>query len=639
MWLPAVPCVQAQGQSASKPVVSGNSSGSSKKGTAAKPGTLKPAAPKKTAAKSSPTAKAPGSKEKGQPKAVVKVPAKPAPGKDKALTTAKKSKPAAPAAGKSPGKTVAANSKTLAKPSVKPAKSAPDKTQASAGTKKKSKPADNAPPAKTAGAGTVAAGKKTGAGKGRSLASSGLVQTASNFTNADGDRNDAGADSPNHDMFASRVFVPADLGQRFFGMPTGLPSALTFVSLMVDSTAPRTFSASNPDVAPPKRPVAPIDAMTARAAMAASAKKQSTFRPAPASVSDKFSLPDDKPGPLPASVGSDRRQAADFVTKAAPLSPAMPSDDFSGLGDFLHSRTASLTLKGGPDGAPGSAGDAGRDAGKTVVANPSARQGGNKPEAVKPPATAAASAPPVPARTAAPVLVAVQAPTAPATIPVFLKPGGNAASSSSPAARPPAQREEVFARSLALAATRVSENPQLESAAEPVLSRSMPTSAVLPLRVENTVMEKLPESLPAFDEPAIGSVDIQSAGRTEHDQKNNKVIYTGRVELNDKVVHLRGDRVEVFLKKTGNGIERLEASGHVMLRAQAGQPGSARMVSAGRVIYRPATGEITLREKPEVREGGKGGRAHVSTSPSTVMVIKSDGRILTEGPNRTIIAN
>lgn len=634
MWLPAVPCVQAQGSSASKSAASGKSSGSAKKGTAAKP-----AAPQKTAAKPSSTAKAAGSKEK--PKAVVKAPAKPAPGRDKALATAKKSKPATSAAGKPPVKTVAANSKTPARSSTKPAKSAPDKTRVVAGTKKKSKPADDAPPVKTSGAGHVAGGKKSETAKEKSPASSGVAQTASSLMDArDADGDDAGADTRDHDMFASRIFVPADLGQRFFGMPTGLPSALTFVSLMVDSTAPRTFSASNPGVAPQKRPVAPMDAMAAQAAMEASAKKQSTFRPAPASVSDRFSMPDDKTGPVAASAGPDRRQAADFVTKAAPLPPAIPTDDFSGLGDFLHSRPASLTLKGGPDGASGSAGHTGRDAGGTTVANPSARQGAHKPEAVKPPATAAVTAPPVPVRAttpaSVPAKVEVKAPAVPATVPVFFKPAGNAASA---AASPPPPHGEVFARSLALAATRVSGSASPEPAAEPALPRSVPTSAVLPLKVENTFTEKLPESLPAFDEPATGSVEIQSAGRTEHDQRNNKVIYTGRVELNDKVVHLRGDRVEVFLKKNGNGIERLEASGHVMLRTLSARPGSGRMASAGRVIYHPATGEITLREKPEVREGGKGGKSHVSTSPSTIMVIKSDGRILTEGPNRTLIAN
>lgn len=150
-----------------------------------------------------------------------------------------------------------------------------------------------------------------------------------------------------------------------------------------------------------------------------------------------------------------------------------------------------------------------------------------------------------------------------------------------------------------------------------------------------TPADRLPETLPAFASPATGKVDIQSEGQTEYDQAANKVIYTGKVELNSRAVRLRGDRVEVFLKQ-GGCIERLEASGHVVLRTQATAKSSGHMASAGHAAYNLTTGEITLSDWPKIQGDSK---SHVSTAASTTMVLKADGRALTNGPNRTLISN
>jgi lipopolysaccharide transport protein LptA len=146
--------------------------------------------------------------------------------------------------------------------------------------------------------------------------------------------------------------------------------------------------------------------------------------------------------------------------------------------------------------------------------------------------------------------------------------------------------------------------------------------------------EKMPDRLPDFDAPASGKIDVQSDRQADYDQANNKVIFTGKVELNSAAMRLRAERVEVFMKKGGGGMERVEATGNVLMRTQDTANGPGQMASAGRASYNLKTGEITLSDWPKIQETGK---AHISTDPSTKMYMFTDGRLRTDGPNRTII--
>jgi lipopolysaccharide transport protein LptA len=160
----------------------------------------------------------------------------------------------------------------------------------------------------------------------------------------------------------------------------------------------------------------------------------------------------------------------------------------------------------------------------------------------------------------------------------------------------------------------------------------------LPMEISTDLMpanpEKMPDRLPDFDAPASGKIDVQSDRQADYDQANNKVIFTGKVELNSAAMRLRAERVEVFMKKGGGGMERVEATGNVLMRTQDTANGPGQMASAGRASYNLKTGEITLSDWPKIQETGK---AHISTDPSTKMYMFTDGRLRTDGPNRTII--
>lgn len=160
----------------------------------------------------------------------------------------------------------------------------------------------------------------------------------------------------------------------------------------------------------------------------------------------------------------------------------------------------------------------------------------------------------------------------------------------------------------------------------------------LPMEISNDLMpaipDKMPDQLPAFNAASSGKIDVQSDRQADYDQANNKVIFTGKVELNSAAIRLRAERVEVFMKKGGGGMERVEASGNVLMRTQDTASGPGQMASAGRALYNLKTGEITLSDWPKIQETGK---SHISTAASTKMYMFTDGRLRTDGPNRTLI--
>ena len=232
------------------------------------------------------------------------------------------------------------------------------------------------------------------------------------------------------------------------------------------------------------------------------------------------------------------------------------------------------------------------------------------------------------------------------------------------------ERERAFVRSLAEAAGSVTpadgklspDTPSSDPIAATTLMEQIPAEAVTSLRVDAATAQailtnaapdegaepapeisdettpasptEIPDRLPTFKAPTTGKIDIQSDRQADYDQENNKVIYTGKVELNSAAVRLRADRLEVFLKEGGGGMERVEASGNVVMRTRDTANAPGQMASAGRAGYSLKTGEITLSDWPKIQETSK---SHISTDPSTKMYLFTDGRLRTDGPNRTIL--
>lgn len=695
----------------------GSESGTAKKAGSSKSGSSKTSGAGGDSTRKAGTSKADAAKSKTVAKTSTKPASKPAAKTpDKEVAANKKSKnPSAESSKKPDAKEQAANSKKDAK-SGKSGKNAPEKAVAgNSSSRKKSGDAGNADSSKKSG-NAATASAKTSSGKTKS---SNTQDGKPDKTRASGLA--SGSSSKSGSGFSTRT------GLRLFGMPTGLPAAAGASAAMVaDSGGSARFSqagngqkttltTSTGAAAPaPLAPLVPphLDVAAARAAMEATARKQSVFHPAVVAVPEKPAIAATRPEPAPRPA-ADKSEPVAFVIKSSPVTTPPPADDSKGFGDYLFSRTigASLRMAGDSHAAPAH-GSPSADHSK-INRTPAGREAPENlelpepalttPKALPVVAKAPASLPAVPAEAAEPETKPAReaepepvnekkAPPAreqvkaekPASAPKLKEePELPASEMPEELAKAPtenddslSERERAFVQSLAKAAYKAADSGHLpekhsefahsiatsattvveESRTEKVSTRSVPVSMVTAARekvkevkeakaalsegLSNDLMpatpDKIPESLPAFNGPATGKVDIQSVGKTDFDQANNKVIFTGKVELNCKTIRLRGDRVEVYMKKEGGGMERVEASGNVLMRTQATETGSGQMASAGHASYNLKTGEITLTEWPKIQEDGK---SHVSTSASTKMYLKSDGSMVTDGPNRTLIAN
>ena len=129
-------------------------------------------------------------------------------------------------------------------------------------------------------------------------------------------------------------------------------------------------------------------------------------------------------------------------------------------------------------------------------------------------------------------------------------------------------------------------------------------------------------------------------------------MFTGDVVVRDPQFILTAQRLTAYMsddsggeRKTGNGespsggLSKAIAEGNVVIvqikKAADGE--TKRYEGRGqKVVYDAKTDEVTLSGTPQVREGIN---VHLATSPSTVITIKRDGKLVTRGPSKTLISN
>lgn len=162
-------------------------------------------------------------------------------------------------------------------------------------------------------------------------------------------------------------------------------------------------------------------------------------------------------------------------------------------------------------------------------------------------------------------------------------------------------------------------------AAEPAEGQTPPKTAA---RDDKPVEKPVEETPPDAEEDKI---DIQSDRQAEYDQDNNRVVFTGKVEMNTRDLRLKTDKLEVFISPEGT-TERIEATGNVTLSAGGGDGQPRQTATAGGATYFPETGEVILHDWPQVREGAK---TLTSTDEQTKIHLYPDGAVRLDGPNKT----
>lgn len=163
--------------------------------------------------------------------------------------------------------------------------------------------------------------------------------------------------------------------------------------------------------------------------------------------------------------------------------------------------------------------------------------------------------------------------------------------------------------------------------------------------------------------------EINAQGAVHFDAATNMMVFTDEVVVDHTGFHLECDRLEIILKANaalgagvtggeevskeepttdpepgsegGEGgvvsvdgddpIEQAIASGGMVTITKKDAEGKLKTGRARKVVYEAATGDITMREYPQVQSGQS---LMIATDESTIIVMKADGNHYAVGPHR-----
>ncbi|MFZ4596405.1 MAG: LptA/OstA family protein [Verrucomicrobiaceae bacterium] len=224
---------------------------------------------------------------------------------------------------------------------------------------------------------------------------------------------------------------------------------------------------------------------------------------------------------------------------------------------------------------------------------------------------------------------------------------------------------QVSPRGQALLAQEASA-PAMRAPAEPLVDVSLPASTpVTPVASATRPAEAASKK----DNPQHTTIDCQ--GAAFFDSKQGLGVFTEDVVVHHPQFHLTGDVLEVYMKKDkkdgktssapgppppgsrsasdllaedalnkpstapdatpaeDTGIETAIAKGRRVVIQKASETGELQVGICRHATYIGATGDIVMRDYPQVQRGKETVRG---TSPATVLTLKQNGQLLTDGP-------
>ncbi|MGH8048080.1 MAG: LptA/OstA family protein [Chthoniobacterales bacterium] len=141
------------------------------------------------------------------------------------------------------------------------------------------------------------------------------------------------------------------------------------------------------------------------------------------------------------------------------------------------------------------------------------------------------------------------------------------------------------------------------------------------------------------DRPKNAKTEITCKGEATFDNASGVATFVTGVFVKDPQFNLYCDKLTVFLNKDRKGIEHAEAVGKVVIVQENTDEKGATSKSigrAGKAVFRPATGEATLTDWPQLQQGINN---HLSTEQTTIMILNRNGRLDTKGGSRTVIVD
>ncbi len=141
------------------------------------------------------------------------------------------------------------------------------------------------------------------------------------------------------------------------------------------------------------------------------------------------------------------------------------------------------------------------------------------------------------------------------------------------------------------------------------------------------------------DRPKGAKTEITAEDEATFDNEANLATFKGRVVVKDPQFTLFCDVLKVFLNAERKGMDRAEADGNVVI-IQENVDDEGDVVKsigrAGKALFQPSTGDITLTISPQIQQGINN---HVAATPETVMILNRQGKLTTVGKSRTTIVD
>lgn len=141
------------------------------------------------------------------------------------------------------------------------------------------------------------------------------------------------------------------------------------------------------------------------------------------------------------------------------------------------------------------------------------------------------------------------------------------------------------------------------------------------------------------ERPKGAKTEITATEMATFDNETSIAEFTGKVVVKDPQFTLFCDRLKVTLHKDRKGMQLAEAFENVIIVQENTDAAGEKIRSigrAGKAVFVPDTGEITLTNWPQVQHGINN---QVSTEQGTVMILNRNGRSHTTGGSRTVIVD
>jgi lipopolysaccharide transport protein LptA len=141
------------------------------------------------------------------------------------------------------------------------------------------------------------------------------------------------------------------------------------------------------------------------------------------------------------------------------------------------------------------------------------------------------------------------------------------------------------------------------------------------------------------DRPKGAKTEITATKQATFDNASSVAEFEGKVVVKDPQFTLFCDKLRVSLSETRKGIKVAEATGTVVI-VQENTDGDGKKIKsigrAGKAVFEPDTGKVTLTIWPQVQHGINN---QVATEESTVMVLQRSGKSETKGGSKTVIVD